>query len=561
MIPADLIPALGNHLWQSTLFAAAAGLLAISLKKNAAQVRHWVWLTASVKFLVPFSLLVAMGSHLVWSTALSVAQSTSYFAEQVGQPFTGPAAPLQTLREAMPTVSSAIPAFLFAVWACGFLGIACSWWVRWLRIRAAVRAGSRLRLDADVPVLSTPALLEPGVFGILRPVLLLPEGITGQLTRAQLQAILAHEVCHVRRRDNLAAAIHMLVEGIFWFHPLIWWIGKRLVEERERACDEEVLRLGNQPHVYAESILKTCQFYLESPLVCVSGVTGSDLKQRVMRIMGQRVIGKLTLGRKLLLTAAAFAGIALPVLTGMAGVPVVRAHTPARSEIFEAVSIKLAAPGQRGRSLITNPGRLRMVNVTLRDCILVAFGIQDFQLDARDLSSQRYEIVATAPDHASRVLDMRYEAMLQAMLADRFELKVHRESKVLPVYALEVVKDGSKLKKSSKTGASSRSTFGHVTFTGVSMSEWAAYLTSHIGRPVVDMTGLTGLYDFQLDWMPAETEATLEPPDPEKPPVSDPFGGPSVFTALKEQLGLKLTSKKLPVEIVVVDHAGKASTN
>ena len=74
--------------------------------------------------------------------------------------------------------------------------------------------------------------------------------------------------------DNLTAAVHMVVEGIFWFHPLVWWIGSRLVDERERACDEEVVRLGSEPQVYAESILKTCQFYVESPLSCVPGVTG-----------------------------------------------------------------------------------------------------------------------------------------------------------------------------------------------------------------------------------------------------------------------------------------------
>jgi hypothetical protein len=172
-----------------------------------------------------------------------------------------------------------------------FLVVTFSWWRRWWGIRAAMRAGSPLDLAVDVPVLSSPAMLEPGVFGIFRPVLLLPEGITDRLAPAHLEAILAHELCHVRRRDNLAAAIHMAVEAIFWFHPLVWWLGARLVEERERACDEEVLRLGGQPEVYAESILKTCQFYLESPLVCMSGISGSDLKKRIVRIM-THAIGK-----------------------------------------------------------------------------------------------------------------------------------------------------------------------------------------------------------------------------------------------------------------------------
>ena len=72
----------------------------------------------------------------------------------------------------------------------------------------------------------------------------------------------------------------MFVEAVFWFHPLMRWIGERMVEERERACDEEVLRLGNEPRVYAEGILNVCKLYVESPLVCVSGVTGANLKRK-----------------------------------------------------------------------------------------------------------------------------------------------------------------------------------------------------------------------------------------------------------------------------------------
>ena len=97
------------------------------------------------------------------------------------------------------------------------------------------------------------------------------------------------------------------MEAIFWFHPLVWWIGARLIEERERACDEEVLRLGNHPSIYAESILKTCQFYLESPLPCLSGVTGSDLKKRITQIMNASLTTNLTGERN-------FCSPALPLL-------------------------------------------------------------------------------------------------------------------------------------------------------------------------------------------------------------------------------------------------------
>ena len=104
--------------------------------------------------------------------------------------------------------------------------------------------------------------IEPGVFGVFRPVLLLPEGIAQRLTPDQLRAVVAHEMSHVRRRDNVANAIHMLAEALFWFHPLVWWIERRLLDEQERACDEEVLREGGDPQVYAESIMRICEFYV-----------------------------------------------------------------------------------------------------------------------------------------------------------------------------------------------------------------------------------------------------------------------------------------------------------
>jgi len=122
-----------------------------------------------------------------------------------------------------------------------------------------------MALRVGIPVLSTPGRLEPGVFGLFRPFLLLPEGITEHLTQAQLEAITTHELCHVRRRDNLTAAIHSLVESTFWFFPPVWWLGARLVEERERACDQAVAQLGIEPRTYAESILKVCHFCLQAP--------------------------------------------------------------------------------------------------------------------------------------------------------------------------------------------------------------------------------------------------------------------------------------------------------
>jgi beta-lactamase regulating signal transducer with metallopeptidase domain len=311
MIPVSLSP-LANHLWQSTLFAAAAWLLTLALRKNRADIRYALWLAASVKFLVPFALLVSIGHQSEWRVAPAIGPvPISHVVKQVSQTFALPA------TATIATSPGPVPILLFSIWFCGFAISAGVWMRFWRRFHAALQAATPLHLDLPIPVMISPGRLEPGVFGILKPVLLLPEGIPGRLTPAQLHAILAHELCHVRRRDNLTAAIHMLAESIFWFYPLVGWIGRRMVEERERACDEEVVRLGNEPGVYAEGILNVCRFYVQSPLACASGVTGADLRKRIESIVNQRISQRLTFARKLLLAGAGVVAVAGPVVTGM----------------------------------------------------------------------------------------------------------------------------------------------------------------------------------------------------------------------------------------------------
>ena len=182
-----------------------------------------------------------------------------------------------------------LPGLIAAVWLCGFVTVVTLWSVRWRRVAAAVHRSVPMYTGREVDalrqlekiggvrrpmtlLLSRGSAMEPGIFGIFRPVLLWPATISEHLQDSHLRAILAHEVSHARRRDNLAAALHMAVEGLFWFHPMVWWLGARLVEERELACDEEVLQLGNPPSIYAESILKTCEF-------CVGVAAGLRLRR------------------------------------------------------------------------------------------------------------------------------------------------------------------------------------------------------------------------------------------------------------------------------------------
>ncbi len=342
--------ALVNHLWQSTIVAALALLLTFALRKNQARIRHWVWMAASAKFLLPFSLLMDAGQWMRSIIAAPIAKpSVTAVMEQIAQPFQA----TRTFDYAyMPTAAQPfewLPGLLLSIWLCGVLLIAARWAQAWMGIRAVVRAATSTVISAEVPVaasvpvLCSASLVEPGVFGILRPVLLLPKGIVDRLKPEQMRAILVHEMCHVHRRDNLTFALHMITQAVFWFHPLTWWIGARLIEERERACDEAVLEAGGEADVYAEGILNVCKFYVESPLACAAGVSGSDLKNRITRIMSSPMTYKLNLTRKVLLGVAGFATVLLPVSVGLVRTALAEERAEdaaAKLPKFEVASIK-----------------------------------------------------------------------------------------------------------------------------------------------------------------------------------------------------------------------------
>jgi len=392
-----MIAALENHLWQSTLFSCLVALLTLMLRRNRAAVRHRLWLAASVKFLVPFSVLVSIASQVEWRKAPAAIRPQLSMVEQISQPF-APQAPAPLLVS-VPTAPSRLPAILFGLWLCGFAAHGLAWWRRWRHVRAALRRASPLHLGLPIPAMSTPSRLEPGVFGIFRPILILPEGIAEQLTTAQFESVLAHELCHARRRDNLAAAVHMLVEALFWFHPLVWWIRVRLVEERERACDEEVLRAAANPQDYAEGIIAVCRYYLKSPLVCVSGVTGSNLKRRVETIMMNRNTHRLNAGRRLLLAAAGFTAVVLPLAVGAFRIPSARAQQPAGPLEFDAVSVKPSDPNSTNGTVVgvTPGGTLHVVNATLKDLIETAYDVRTFQIEGgpKWADATKYDVDAT----------------------------------------------------------------------------------------------------------------------------------------------------------------------
>jgi uncharacterized protein (TIGR03435 family) len=610
-----------NHLWQSTAFTVVCALATLALRKNRAQVRYALWFAASAKFLLPFAVLSRLGTVLGhWLLPADAGRRFTIVIESVGQPIMRTVVPPATRvfgvnASAGSTLSAALPTVILATWLVGTLLLTARWVTQWYQLARVARSarviaegreatilrrleGER-RITRHVIVVESESAIEPGVFGWFRPRLLWPRGISAHLDDSQVEAILAHELSHVGRYDNLIAAVQMAVQALFWFHPLVWWIGVRLVDERERACDEDVLVCGSDPDVYAESILTTCRFAIESPLTCVAGVTGADLKRRIETILNHRGATALSLTKRVALSGAAVLALAGPVGIGVLNAPRVQAQaeTSRIEERFEVASIKVNDGNDVKRvALLMQPGgRLQATNVPLSMLVRFAYGVQEFQIiglpEWKD--SERFDINAKAErDVPPGQLGAGgpYQKMLQALLADRFKLSAHLEKREMPIYALVAAradgKPGPGLRPSTvdcvalmaerarqgmppAPGQALQCGFrigpGQMTGGSMPLSQLATSLSNFVQRVVVDRTGMAGNFDLDLKYTldqttmanalgPLKAAAIAGGPSTDVPAGSD---APGLFTALQEQLGLKLESARGAVDVLVVEHVDK----
>jgi bla regulator protein BlaR1 len=612
----DLLISLGNHLWQSTLFALCVAGLAVALRGIPARTRFWMWFAGLIKFLVPFSLLLSLGAGLApkhtGGTQLQPAQF--YSVDEVSQPFTytppSISIPAKTVLLTHWFPTGRVFMIVAVIWAAGFLSALCFWVLSWQRVKAVMRNASpepdgmeaeilgrlreRMKVKSEVALLVSDAAMEPGIVGIWRSTLVWPRGISERLSEEQIEAVIAHELAHVSRRDNLTAALAMLGTAIFWFYPLVGWMKARMLDARERACDEAVLLVGHEPEVYASSILRACEFSIESPLACVSGITGSDLKERVRRIMGGNPVRRLSRSAAIVLGAMTAAAILSPVGFGFLDSPRASAALIDDGAVkatfsFEVATIKPTKdPGSGQRSLMMSPGRFWTANIPLREIIMFAYNAKSTsQISGCPdwVASTHYDIEAKEDETASAALVKmppeeridQVRLMVQALLAERFQLKVSREMKELPVYALVIAKGGPKLTEAtpppppppppSGTAVAGAPRIGRgFRFAGpgkidgmnIDLDSFAGGMLSRMpetaGRVVVNKTGLKGIYNFTLRWTPDTSAPGAEGPggSPPAPTGEDP--APGHFTALEEQLGLKLESQKGSVETLVIDH-------
>jgi len=234
---------------------------------------------------------------------------------------------------------------------------------------------------------------------------------------------------------------------------------------------------------------------------------------------------------------------------------------------FEVASVKPSAPDEHNSFMFQSlpGGTIRMAGVPLRMMIMEAYGIKAFQLSGGPdwIRTDRWDVLAKADGFQARIPREQENLMVQSMMADRFQLKIHKETREMSVYALEAGKSGSKL---VPAGAERqfRSGNGTLSVKKGDMAALASWLSRQLGRVVMDKTELKGEFDYALEWTSEPGQGGPEsiglPPDTRgTPPVETT--GPSIFTAVQEQLGLRLVSTKGPVEIIVIDRVEKPSSN
>ena len=225
-------------------------------------------------------------------------------------------------------------------------------------------------------------------------------------------------------------------------------------------------------------------------------------------------------------------------------------------------SIKPSPPDAVAMHMSFDQGRLSVHGATVQFCVEAAWQLQDFEISGgpKWIASDRYDILAKAPDAAGQIQLMQ---MLQTLLADRFQMQFHRESRLVAGYALVVAKSGPKLKEAAE-GAPTGTGMGRgmVNGTAAPMTRLAEALARVLGRPVADETGLAGKYDFRLEWTAADTEPLMQKPGEMPDPAGQPAElGPSVFAAIQEQLGLRLEARRAPVQVMVIDRLDKPTEN
>jgi uncharacterized protein (TIGR03435 family) len=493
-------------------------------------------------------------------------------------------------------MTRAVP-WIVAIWLLGaalfWLRLAGGLWMtarmRSRQIRSAppewqqtlARLCARLRLSRAVGLLVSGRIDVPMVVGWIRPVVLVPLGALSGLPTEQVEALLLHELAHIRRHDYLVNVLQSSAEALLFYHPAVWWVSAHIRAERELCCDDLAVAATGDPVLYAIALagLEGCRpVHAQSSLAA----NGGRLAERIARLLGQSAPESPMFSAP---AAAAIAGLLALTACALFGQSAERAK-------FEVASVKESPKLMSYSTLRALPGgRLHIENLTARQLMMSAYGLQDFQIVGGPewIRGEGFDIEAKGPANGTREQLMR---MLQPLMEDRFQLKYHRETRELPVLALTVLHGGAKLpapkdggcaKLDAQTPAPApggpQPPCGTI-FTGfadsgmkarggdLAMPEFTRFLASTLRRPVIDQTGITAHFDLQLNFAVddslagmADGGAVAGHQESMAHAAAQSAGGPNLLEAIQGQLGLKLVSMKGPVEVIVIDRVEKPLGN
>jgi uncharacterized protein (TIGR03435 family) len=445
------------------------------------------------------------------------------------------------------------------------------------------KLGARIGLSRPVQLLVSALVQVPTVVGWLRPVVLVPVGALSGLPTEHLEALLLHELAHIRRHDYLFNILQSVAEALLFYHPAVWWVSGHIRAERELCCDDVAVSVSGDAITYAYALAQL-ESYRPAHLSAAVAANGGSLPDRIARLLGQSRpsvrtgLGPGVLAVAILLVAAAYG------LFGRSG-----AHP-----VFQAVSIKRNTSDWSER--FHHPMGMR-TNASLMLLIQFTYANHDNPMQGHSLPLPASQVVGGPAWINSEGYDIDAKPggntdpkqtwlMWQTLLADRFKLRLHRETRELPIYDLMAVKSGPKLPAAEKadcasfppgtpprhvpgkvdcgyvSGPFSRHKTGllHMRGSKVHIADLVRELALVLDRPVLDKTEFTGEFDLDLSFIADKATMGL-PGDPGGHRLPTDPSHPNIFAALEEQLGLKLLPAKGPVEVLVIDHAERPATN
>ena len=597
-----------------TLVLGAGAVIQIALARRvSAATRHLVWM------------LVLMGILLVPALAVSLPDwSPVEYTEPAGFVSTLGAGsiefPVLQAPAANPSRQSGVqgPMIVAAIYLAGVVLLLARvvlhqmWSRRFLRAATPIADGPWLQLFGEctarigvrraVRLLRTAGDTMPLAAGMCEASIVLPT-VADTWPEDRRRAVLLHELAHVQRHDCLTQTLAAVACAVYWVHPGVWWIAMRLRAERELACDDRVLSAGENAREYAGHLLELAYTlgHTTAPAVAVTMARPRELEGRMLAVLDAARNRGIPALRNRLAGVAVLAGLTVPVaaatitprlhvldaeeIRGATGGRFAQNSVPAAGQrlAFDVAAIKRtpADTGPGADFAAQAGGRLHVRNNPVTNLIGNAYGVEGYLLVGGPewIREERYDMEAKAEGNPPRAEMM---LMLQTLLAERFQLRLHRESREMPAYVLTVSRGGAKLTPTKdgdcvaprpdgapapplapgerrrpscgNNNMNTRTNPPNITWTavGIDSAGVAGALANYFRRPVVNRTGLTGFFSIQMDLPPLQPAAidagALDP-------------GVSVFTVLQEQLGLRVEAGRGPVEVLVVDSIQRPTGN